>query len=185
MEVYSEKKRERKFWQKRCNKKGKTKVVDMRRHWSGFTLKSKFTQHNFHYTCNLALHNALRRIQSSFLFLFEWWQKTMHHDKVIDHLMVVLRFSEPRHPQLLNTINWGNLSFHHKPQCICVVFHLASLRVRFSIRALPSSHTSFQWICFHSKTFHLAPGNSKFFPLVSLDWFFAQALLDLSLSLVW
>ena len=67
----------------------------------------------------------------------------------------------------------------------CVVFHLASLRVRFSIRALPSSHTSFQWICFHSKTFHLAPGNSKFFPLVSLDWFFAQALLDLSLSLVW
>ena len=49
--------------------KQEKKVVDMRRHWSGFTLKSKFTQNNFHYTCNLAFHRVLWRTQASF-FLF-------------------------------------------------------------------------------------------------------------------
>ena len=56
-------------------KKGGKKIVEMRRHWSGFTLDSKFTQHNFHYTCNLALHKPLWRTRSSFLFLFGWWDE--------------------------------------------------------------------------------------------------------------
>ena len=40
----------------------------MRRHWSVLAPKSQFTQHNSHWTCNLALHNALWEIQSSFFF---------------------------------------------------------------------------------------------------------------------
>ena len=54
---------------------GEKKVVEMRRHWSGFTPKSHFTQHNSYYSCNLALHKPLWRIHSSFLFLFGWWEK--------------------------------------------------------------------------------------------------------------
>ena len=95
------------FFRKDVTKKREKKAVDMRRHWSGFTLKSKFTQHKFHYTCNLALHKTLWRIQSSFLFLFQWWQKNLCV-KVIDHSIVVLRFSDS--PQFLDTLNWGNLS---------------------------------------------------------------------------
>ena len=51
-------------------KKKEKKVVEMRRHWSRFTPKSQFTQHNSCYTCNLALHKPLWRTQSSFLFFF-------------------------------------------------------------------------------------------------------------------
>ena len=47
----------------------------MRRHWSVFTDKSQFTQHNSYYWCNLALHKALWRTQSIFLFLFGWWDE--------------------------------------------------------------------------------------------------------------
>ena len=91
----------------------------------------------------------------------------MHHDRSIDHPIVVLRFADP--PQFLNTLNWENLSFHHSRKCTesvaprqvlappwaaplvnwttrllrlwsCLVrsFHLASFRVRFFIRAFPS-----------------------------------------------
>ena len=46
----------------------------MRRHWSGFAPNSKFTQCNFHYTCNLVLHNALWVTPPSF-FSFQWCEK--------------------------------------------------------------------------------------------------------------
>ena len=42
--------------------KGEKKVMEMRRHWSGFAP----TQHHFHYTCNLVLHKAFWGTQSSF-----------------------------------------------------------------------------------------------------------------------
>ena len=42
--------------------------MEKRRHWSGFTPNSKFTQYNFHYACNLVLHNALWVTPSSFFF---------------------------------------------------------------------------------------------------------------------
>ena len=49
-------------------------------------------------------------------FLMNGGKKLLHHDRVIDHSIVVLHFSEP--PQFLNPLNSGNLSFHHKRQCI-------------------------------------------------------------------
>ena len=89
--------------------KGEKKVVEITRHRSGFTLKSKFTQHNFHYTCNLASHGSLEdSIKISFFFL-NGGKKPLHHDSDIDHVFVVLRFAEP--PQFLNTVNWWILSF--------------------------------------------------------------------------
>ena len=92
----------------------------------------------------------------------------MHHDRSIDHTIVVLRFADHL-PQFLKTLNSGNLSLRHTKQCTESValrqfsaplwaaplvnwttrllrlrsrlvrcFHLASFRVRFSIRARPS-----------------------------------------------
>ena len=197
----------------------------MRRHWSGFRLKSKFTQHNFHYTCNLALHSGLWKIQSSFLFLFQWWQENLCV-KVIDHSIVVLRFSES--PQFLNTLNWGNLSpWQTAMWWICGTttsscttlsskHHWQIEQLDFSDFGLVSSlvfiwllfvsispsvllhqsHASsslfnphlifFQSINFHSKRLqgciHLAPVKSELVPLVSLDWFFAQASLETKLE---
>ena len=122
-----------------------------------------------------------------------------------------------------------NLSFHDKRQCIESValrpappwaaplvklnnstsqtsvssrlcFYLASLRVRFSIRALPSIP---QFIISFQTTHHLLSKNlfplqkhckgastspwwfGKFVFLVSLDWFFAQAMWEIRFSLVW
>ena len=49
---------------------GEKKVVEKRRHWSGFTPMSKFTQYNFHYTCKLVLHDALWVTPSSFFFFW-------------------------------------------------------------------------------------------------------------------
>ena len=88
----------------------------------------------------------------------------MHHDRDIDHPIVVLRFADL--PQFLNTLNWANLSWRHTRQCTESVaprqisahlgaapwptrltrlryylvrsFHVASFRVRFSIRTFPS-----------------------------------------------
>ena len=107
-----------------------------------------------------SLHKPLWRTQSSFLFCFlDGGTKPLHHEEDIDHLIVVLRFSEP--PQFLNTLYRVNLSFHQKLQCTESVglrqvlappwaaplvnwtprflrLHLASFRVRFSIRTPPS-----------------------------------------------
>ena len=62
-------KAERIFFQKRCYRekesKGEKKVVEMRRHWSGFAP----TQHHFHYTCYLVLHKAFWGTQSSFFLM--------------------------------------------------------------------------------------------------------------------
>ena len=144
----------------------------MRRHWSGFTPKSHFTQHNFHYTCNVALHKPLWRIQSSFLFFLNGGTKPLHHEKDIDRFIVVLRFSEP--PQFLNTLFLRELVFPSQTakwteslalrqvlappwaaplvnwttpflrlrSCLVRIFHLASFRVRFSICLFHQSHTS-------------------------------------------
>ena len=145
----------------------KKDVVEKRRRWSGFTPMSKSTQHNFHYTCNLVLHNALWVIPSSF-FLWMVGKSFLHHDRDNDHSIVVLHFAGHL-PQFLNTLNSGNLSFHDKRQCTESValrqvlappwaapcaqwrtrflrqrsrlvrcFHLASFRVRFFICALRS-----------------------------------------------
>ena len=53
--------------------------------------------------------------------------------------------------------------------------------------SLPNPHLIFiPWIYFHSKGASTSPQwSGKFFPLVSLDWFFAQALSDTSLGFVW
>ena len=77
-----------------------------------YALKSKFTQQNFHYMCNLALHKTLWRTQSSFLFLFGSLCITR---KTLTTLSLHCAFSEL--PQFQNTLNRGNLSFHHKRQC--------------------------------------------------------------------
>ena len=162
----------------------------MRRHWSGFAPMSKFTQHIFHYTCNLDLHKALWRIQSSFLFLFEGWQKTSASRQG--------HWPPNRCIALCGTCTVSeyfklrNLSFHVKRQCIESValrpappwaaplvklnnstsqtsvssrlcFYLASLRVRFSIRALPSIP---QFIISFQTTHHLLSKN--LFPLKNI-----------------
>ena len=82
-----------------------------------YALKSKFTQHNFHYMCNLALHKTLWRTQSSFLFLFGWWDEASasRERHSLTTLSLHCAFSEL--PQFQNTLNRGNLSFHHKQQC--------------------------------------------------------------------
>ena len=63
------KKRERTFFRKDVAKikesKGEKKVVEMRRHWSGFAP----TQHNFHYTCNLVLHKPFWGTQVSLILV--------------------------------------------------------------------------------------------------------------------
>ena len=140
----------------------------MRRHWSGFTLKSKFTQHKFHYTCNLALHKTLWRIQSSFLFFFNGDQKTsasrqghwpLHRCTALFGLSTVSGHSKLRELVSMTNGNVVNLwhydkFLHHLEQqaplanlttrllrlrsCLILGFHLASLRVHFSIRALTS-----------------------------------------------
>ena len=58
----------------------KKNVVEKRRRWSGFTPMSKSTQHNFHYTCNLVLHNTLWVIPSS-VFLMSGGKKLHHQDR--------------------------------------------------------------------------------------------------------
>ena len=124
--------------------------------------------HTTHFSLHMQFGSSQRSLGDSIKLSFSFWRvtkKPLHHDRDIDHTIVVFRFSEP--PQFLNTPNWGNLSFHDKRQCIEFValrpappwaaplvklnnstsqtsvssrlcFHLASLRVRFSIRALPS-----------------------------------------------
>ena len=69
-------------FQKICYTKfqGQKKVVEKRRHWLGFAPMSKFTQYNFHYKCNLVLHNALWVIPSSFFF-FNGGKRLLHHDR--------------------------------------------------------------------------------------------------------
>ena len=47
----------------------------------GFAPNSKFTQYNFHYTCNLVLHNALWVTPPSFFFLFNGVKRPLHHDR--------------------------------------------------------------------------------------------------------
>ena len=88
--------------------------MEKRRHWSGFTPMSKFTQHTSYWTCNLVLHRAFWVTQaSSFL---NGGKKWMHHDRDIDHFFVVLRLADL--PQFLNTLNSENLSLHHTRQCV-------------------------------------------------------------------
>ena len=137
----------------------KKNVVEKRRRWSGFTPMPKSTQHNFHYTCNLVLHNALWVIPSSF---FLWVVKKSFRIKT-GTLTTLSAYC------ILHTLNSGNLSFNDKRQCTESValrqvlappwaapcaqwrtrllrlrsrlvrcFHLASFRVRFSICALRS-----------------------------------------------
>ena len=88
-----------------------------------------------------------------------------HYDKFLHHL-----------EQQTPLVNWTTRLLRLR-SCLILSFHLASLSVPFSVRALPSTsrfiisvkHTHLifiQWICFHSKTLqgciHLVPVNCKF-----------------------
>ena len=90
------------------SKKMLQKIKENRTWWRwddidrGFAPKSKFTQHNFHCTCNLALRKALWGVHQVFFFL-EGWEKTMHHDRDIDHFVSLLHFAD-HFPQFLNTL---------------------------------------------------------------------------------
>ena len=195
----------------------------MRRHLSAFAPMSKFTQHIFHHTCNLALHKALWRIQSSFLFLFEGWQKNLCiTTRTLTTQSLCCAFRNLHSFWTLQiegnclSITDGNalnLWHHHLEQHhwsnwttrlvrlrsrLVRCFHLASFRVRFSIRALPSvpqSIISFQTTLSssfsdsislqkHCKGASTSPWwFGKFVFIVPLDWFFAQAMCEITLEL--
>ena len=135
----------------------------MRRHWS----KSKFTQHNFHYTCNLALGKALWVIPSKF-FCWRVGKRFCITTRTPTTLSAYCILQVIFHRCWTHWIG-RLLSWHHTLQCtesvaprqfsahlwaaLCAKWptrlsrlrsrlvrccHLASLRVRFSIRALPS-----------------------------------------------
>ena len=144
----------------------------MRRHWSGFTPKSHFTQHNFHYTCNLVLHKALWRIQSSFLFLFWMVGKSICITrKTLTTLSLYCAFrnldscwtlyiegtclsithckcTESLALRQVLAPPWAaplvnwTTPFLRLRSCLVRIFHLASFRDRFSICLFHQSHTS-------------------------------------------
>ena len=195
----------------------------MRRFWSGFAP----TQHNFHYTCNQVLHKAFWGTQVSFFFF--GGKKPMHHYRDIDHTIVVLHFADhlPMFLNTLNSENmswhhtrqciesaapqqfffctWAGPSAKWPTRLITLrsrlvrCFHLASFRVRFLIRALPSiplfiisfppTHLLSVNLFPFQDIARVHPGRAqwfgKFFLLLSLDWFFAQAMCKISMSLVW
>ena len=70
------------------------------------------TQFSLHMQCGSSQASLEDSIKLS--FFLNGGTKPLHHEKDIDRFIVVLRFSEP--PQFLNTLFWGNLSFHHKLQ---------------------------------------------------------------------
>ena len=124
--------------------KGEKKVVEMRRHWSGSSPKSQFTQHNSHWTCNLALHKAFWGTQSIFFLVKKSQCITTG---TLTTPSVVLRFADL--PQFLNTLNSVNLSLYHTRQCIesvaprqfsahLFVQHHVQNNHRFSILVHPS-----------------------------------------------
>ena len=144
----------------------------MRRHWSGFTPKSHFTQHNSYYSCNLALHKPLWRIQSSFLFLFGWWDKASASRErhwplyrcialfgtstVSEHsffegtcLSITnckwtesLALRQVLAPPWVAPLVNWTTRFLRLRSCLVRIFHLASFRVHFSICLFHQSHTS-------------------------------------------
>ena len=196
----------------------------MRRHWSGFTPKSKFTQHNCYYSCNLALHKPLWRTESTSLLLFSdggtkplhqttlslycafrnlhnFWtlyiEGTCHSITNCTESVALRQVLAP--PWAAPLLNWTT-RFIRLRSCLVRIFHLASFRVRFSICALPSiphfiiscqttASSCFNESCSIPEHCKGAPNSlqwfGKFFPFVSLYRFFAQALLDSSLSLSW
>ena len=215
------------IFQKRCYKekksKGEKKVVEMRRHWSVFAP----TQHHFHCTCNQVLHKAFWGTQVS-PFLVGKSQCITTGTLTTPSLYCILQiifqcFWTLWIQRTCRGITHGNVMnlWHHDSFFFCTwagprakwptrlitlrsrlvrCFHLASFRVRFLIRALPSIP---HFIISFQPTLHLLsvnlfpfqdiarvhPGRAqwfgKFFLLVSLDWFFAQAMCKISMSLVW
>ena len=77
----------------------------------------------------------------------------------------------------------------HFPTAVCPISLAPCLSRRQVIENHDSTVTSFQWIYFHSETLqgciHVALVIWQIRFLVSLDWFFVQALLDISSNLVW
>ena len=193
----------------------------MRRRWSRFTPKSQFKKHNSYYTCNLALHKPLWRTQSSFLFLFGWWDKasasrgrhwppyrctalfgtsTVSEHSILRELVfpsqtamywicgtttrscTTLSSTIGKLNNSISQTSFGLFScpFLHPCSSINPTLHhivLTTPSSSFSESVSIPKHckgasTSLQWF-------------GKFFPLVSLDWFFAQALLGTSLTLSW
>ena len=69
----------------RKRSKGEKKVVEVRRHCSGFTPKSKFTQHSFHYTCNLRI--------PQFLNTLNWENLSFHHTRQCTESVAPRQFS--------------------------------------------------------------------------------------------
>ena len=210
----------------RKNLKGEKKKVEKTRHWSGFTLKSKFTQHNFHYTCNLPLHTAPWRTQSSFSFFWMVGKKAFAprqgHWPPFRCIAVCGTSTVSEHSKLRELVFPSQTAMHwicgtttsscttlRAPQvywttrflrlrsCLvrsfqfgvssCPFLHPCSSNQSHTSSSLPNPHLIFfQWIYFHSKGASTSPQwFGKFFPSVSMDWFFAQALSDISLGFVW
>ena len=178
----------------------------MRRHWSGFAP----TQHHFHYTCNLVLHKAFWGTQSSFLMVGKSQCITTGTLttpslccilQIIFHCFWTLWIQRTcrgiTHGNVLNL--WHDDSFFlHMSRTMCKMTNSTHhTTVRFFFCALPSIP---HFIISFPPTPHLLSvnlypfqnvarvhplgANGKFFLLVSLDWFFAQAMCKISLSLV-
>ena len=80
----------------------------MRRHWSGVC--AQIEVHTTHFSLHMQSGSSQGSLEDSIKLSFSCWRvtkKPLHHDKDIDHPIVVLRFSEL--PQFLITLNWGNL----------------------------------------------------------------------------
>ena len=187
----------------------------MRRHWSWFAPKSNFTQYNFHCTSNLAVRTVPWRTQASFFVLNGGNNQCISPRTLITPSLYCIlqgnlsfhdnqRCTESVAPRQLSAHRWAApcakwpTRLTRLRSCLVRCCHLASLRVRFSIFALPSSDTSSLFystthllsvILFHSKTLqgciHVALVIWQIRFLVSLDWFFAQAMCEIRLSLLW
>ena len=207
----------------------KKKLVEMRRHWSGFTDKSQFTQHNSHCSCSLDLHKPLWRTQSSFLFLFGWWDKaSASREKHWPPYRCTALFGTstdsehaksrelvfPSHTAmywicgiatstcttLSSTIGKLNNSISQTSVLSRPCFSFGLFSCPFLHQCSSINPTLHHLFLIHTPSFFSescsipkqCKGAStspkrfgKFFFWVSLDWFFAQALLDTSLSLSW
>ena len=172
----------------------KKKVVEKRRRWSGFTPMSKSTQHNFHYTCNLVLHNALWVIPSA----SRQGQWPLHRCTAFCRSSsTVSEHSKLREFICLSKTNGNVLNLWHHDNCLHIVeqHHVHNDEFDFSDNGLVSSvvfiwllfvydspsvlfdhsHTSsfrvnhaviFFWsVLFHSETWQVwHPAFDKFFP---------------------
>ena len=137
----------------------------MRRHR---VLRSSRSSHNTIFTAHAIWH--FTRFSEGLklpLACFKWREKKpMQHDKDIDHPIVVLPYSELRHPHFLNHLNWENFPFHDKRQCtesvdLFLTHTSSSFNQSISIQEhCMGASTSLQWTA-NSFLWYLWTGSSS------------------------